>query len=241
MTAKRGGAHNKARIIAVIGSTGMGKGWHIKTDLLPKLKQVFIWSPLEFSDNYAGVVGVRPVSRIGDLIEEGRAGRSVVFVPSDDPKVMAAEFQLFCRAVWHFDGAAVEVEELAGVTSPSHAVPPWKKLSTQCRHKGMTLIGASQRPAQIDKDFLGGTTEIRCFRLMYENDAKVMAAVLRVDWRHIMDLPDHHFIHRNMSKRVNIYGAMTGERFKSLEDMAGVVTPAKTTISAKKVSRPAPG
>lgn len=218
------GTHNKARIVAVIGASGMGKGWYIKSELLPTMGQTFVFSPLEETDKYGDVLRVKPTRSIADLIEAGKSGKSAVFVPSNDAKAMSAEFGLFCRSTWHFPGCCAHVEELSNVTTPSWAPPPWKKLSTACRHRGMALIGSSQRPAQIDKDFLGNCTDIRCFRLMYENDAKVMGGVLRLgkDWPLIMDLPDYHFIHRDMSKRVNVYGSMTGERFASIHDMVGL-------------------
>lgn len=230
------GSLNKANIFAVIGATGTGKGWYIKTKILPLAGRVFVWSPLEESDNYSAILKVKPLRGfpgIRGLIDAWMAGKSAVFVPSNNPKLMKEEFLLFCRAAWHFKGAAIHVEELSNVTSPTHAVPPWKKLSTACRHQGTMLIGASQRPAQVDKDFLGGVTEIVCFRLMYENDAKVMASVLRVDWRLIMDLPDHHFIHRDTAGRVNTFGNMQGQGFDSLEKMLGKTATAAPQIPAK--------
>jgi len=74
----------------------------------------------------------------------------------------------------------VLVEELSQVTMASWSPPAWRKLSTAGRHKGMKLIGTAQRPASIDKDFLGNCTEIRCYRVNYDNDAKVMADSLNL-------------------------------------------------------------
>src|SRR3990167_3245331 len=74
------GAHNKARIIAVVGATGTGKGRYIKTELLPQIAaQVVVWSALERSDNYAGILRVPATESLADMIAAWRAGKSAVY------------------------------------------------------------------------------------------------------------------------------------------------------------------
>jgi hypothetical protein len=227
VTSKRtGGAHNSARIIAVVGASGMGKGRYIKTELLPTFRgPVMVWSPLEKSDNYAAILGVPAVSDLGSVIAAWRAGKSSVFVPPLNPKTIAAVFSLFCRAAWHMPGAVILVEELSRVTSPSYAPPAWRDLSTAGRHQGLTLVGTCQRPAQVDKDFFGNCTEIRCLRVNYENDARVMADILRVDQGSLRELPKFGYVHRVMDERRNVAGVL------------GESLPAQPKI---KVSKPKP-
>lgn len=210
MTVKRtGGAHNKARIIAVVGASGTGKGRYIKTELLPTFRgPVIAWSPLEKSDNYAAVMGVPAVADLGSVVAAWRAGKSSVFVPPVNPKAIAETFSLFCRAAWHMPGAVILVEELSRVTTPSYAPPAWRDLSTAGRHQGLTLIGTCQRPAQVDKDFFGNCTEIRCLRVNYENDARVMSGVLRIDPAQLLDLPDFAYAHRYLGERRNVFGVL---------------------------------
>ena len=43
------------------------------------------------------------------------------------------------------------------------------------RHKGLKVIGASQRPASIDKDFLGNCMAIHIGRLAYAEDVRAVA------------------------------------------------------------------
>jgi hypothetical protein len=204
------GAHNRAKIIGVVGASGTGKGCFIKTELLPAIKgPAMVWSPLESSDGYAGILGVKATASIPELIGAWRAGRSAVYQPPTNPKLITSRFDLFCRAVWHMTGAAVIVEELSRVTTASYAPPSWKNLSTAGRHQGLTLVGACQRPSQVDKDFFGNCTEIRCFRVNYENDAKTMAQVLRVKPGDLLELPDLHYIHRMLATRENSTGILT--------------------------------
>lgn len=200
------GASN-AQIVAVIGASGQGKGVYIKQRLKEqKWPAILVWSPLEETDGYAGVIAGVAVSSVKALTDALVAGkRRLVLAPKGDLK---KAFDDFCRVAWLCTNACIVVEELSQVTSPSWAPAAWKKLSTAGRHKGLTLIGASQRPAQVDKDFLGNCTEIRCYGLRYETDAKVMAGVLRVKANDLMDLPQFHYMHRDMYARETVSGVV---------------------------------
>lgn len=216
MAGPRIGAHNKARIIGVVGASGTGKGCYIKTELLPAISgPVVVWSPLESSDNYGAILGVRATASLPDVIDAWKARQSAVYMPPANQKLIGTRFDLFCRAVWHMTGAVIIVEELSRVTTASHAPPSWKNLSTAGRHQGLTLVGACQRPSQVDKDFFGNCTEIRCFRVNYENDAKTMAQVLRVGYAEMLELPDLHYIHRMLATRENSTGVLTPPQNKS--------------------------
>jgi hypothetical protein len=102
------------------------------------------------------------------------------FQPSFDDKTRKQQFDIFCKAAVHAGNVALIVEELSFVTSPSFAPAGWKMVSSVGRHKGLRVVGASQRPAQVDKAFWSNCTEIHCGFLNYEADQKVMAQVLGV-------------------------------------------------------------
>lgn len=228
------GTANDAKIIAVIGASGVGKSSFIKADLLkPAMRSsagLLIWSPLEKTDNYAGFCRGVTVRKVSDLVQAIKAGkRAVVYVPSGDDKSVKRQFDLFCRIAWELTGWTILVEELSRVTMPSWSPPAWRNLSTAGRHQGLTLIGVTQRPANVDKDFLGNCSEIRCYRVNYDNDAKVMADALGLEdeWRPtgpggraqrhkamkiIRELPKYEFFHKNpdLSIRRGINAAPTG-------------------------------
>lgn len=209
------GTKNKAKIYAVIGASGTGKSSYIKGELLRNYSRLLVWSPLEKTDQYAAFCKGFTVHKITDLVGAVQAGRkAIVYVPSGDDKAVKRQFDFFCRIVWELVGATVLVEELSRVTMPSWSPPAWRNLSTAGRHQGLTIIGVSQRPAQIDKDFLGNCTEVRCYRVNYDNDAKVMADTLGLpdEWRAtgpggrpqrvkamklVRELPNFEFIHKN--------------------------------------------
>jgi len=206
---------------AVIGATGVGKSSFIKGEKLRKYDRLLVWSPLEETDDYQSFCGGEVTDRVSEFVQAVKGGvKSVIFVPSGKDSLIKAQFDHFCRVAWLLPGSHVLVEELSGVTMPSYAPPAWKKLSTAGRHKGLTIIGASQRPAHIDKDFLGNCSEIRCYRVNYDADAKVMADSLKIPTIYETDpktrkpvaikpmeqirmLPDFEFFHKNRNLSVS--------------------------------------
>lgn len=211
------GTSNNAQIIAVIGASGNGKGLYVKERLRKWRGAILVWSPLEKTDGYAGVIGGEAVTSIAELVKAIKAGKKrLVMVPLDRKKKDLDEtFDRFCRVAWELQGWCIVVEELSRVTSPSWAPPAWKDLSTAGRHQGLEVIGTSQRPAQVDKDFLGNCSEIRCYGLIYPNDAEAMAGAMRIGESPraganvLLDLPQFHYWHRDVRAKKNVQGVVS--------------------------------
>ncbi|WP_373986987.1 hypothetical protein [Duganella sp. BuS-21] len=187
---------NEARITACIGSTGSGKGVYIKNYWLKKSdKRLLIW---DYMREYAPFV-TQVSEKLGPVIESLKEKQfQAAFLPSYDDKTRAQQFDIFCKAAVHAGDVALVVEELSFVTSPSFAPAGWKMVSSIGRHKGLRVIGASQRPAQVDKAFWSNCTEIHCGFLMYEPDQKVMAKVLGVTIDEIQSLKPLEYFHKNV-------------------------------------------
>lgn len=178
---------NKAAIMAVLGASGSGKSTFIKREIRkPAVKRrLLIWDPMR---EY-GAHG-RTVTTAGELVEAiGAEKFAIVFQPSGDPKLRVRQFDLVCRAALAAGRLTLVVEELRFVTTPSRAPLGWAQVCLTGRHAGLTVYGASQRPASIDKDFLGNCTRIRTGRLAYPADEKAVAAAARVDVSEIPTAP----------------------------------------------------
>ena len=196
-------------ITGVIGASQTGKGVYCHARLArPHSGITLVWSPLEHpagNDRYAEVLKCGKVSSIPALVDAIKSGaRAVVFVPVQElrpdgrpeARPYDRQFDRFCRVAAALRSCRVLVEELSRVTLASWAPASWKNLSTAGAHAGLELIGTAQRPAQIDKDFLGNCTEIRCYRVNSGNDARTMQDSMGVPWSELMDLPTLHYWHR---------------------------------------------
>lgn len=195
---------NSAEVIAVIGATGSGKGVYIKRYALKKSdKRLVIW---DYMREYSAFVDLI-TDKLGVAIQAIKAGQfRIAFQPSFDDKIRAQQFDLFCKAAVHAGNLRLVIEELAFVTAPTHAPAGWKMATSVGRHKGLRIIGASQRPAQVDKAFWSNCTEIHCGFLNHEPDQKVMASALCVKIDDIKGLEPLQYIHRNVRTKENVMG-----------------------------------
>jgi hypothetical protein len=195
---------NSADLIAVIGATGSGKGVHIKYYELKKSeKRLAIW---DYMREYSPFTDIQTDKISAALSAMAAKQFRIAFQPSFDDKVRAQQFDLFCKAAVAVGDLRVVIEELAFVTTPSFAPPGWKMATSIGRHKGLRIIGASQRPAQVDKAFWSNCTEIHCGFLNYEADQKTMAQALGVPISDIQALKPLEFIHKNVRTKEIKFG-----------------------------------
>lgn len=184
------GVTAKPQFEAFIGATGSGKGVSVGRRLRQlRPARLLFWDPRDEYREWA-----EPVTSVSDLAARLNAARdkgfALRFVPGAAVDLETA-FSMVCKAAFvagKFGGLVFVVEELSSVTKPSYAPPAWKVISTQGRHRGIHVLGCAQRPTNIDKDFLGACTTVRCFQLGYDSDVQTMAKELRVPVDLVADL-----------------------------------------------------
>lgn len=170
---------NKPNIEAYVGASGSGKGVSINRRLAElQPARMILWDPrAEYAKHARAVSSLADL--VGDVKRAGAAGPiRVRFVPGGATKLEDA-FAIVCRLAFAAGNLVFVAEELSDVTRPSWSPPAWRRVCTQGRHAGLHVLGATQRPALIDKTFLANCTRVRCFQLGYDSDIKAMAAELR--------------------------------------------------------------
>lgn len=201
------GVSAKAHIEAVLGVSGSGKSSYVKGLLERKLPaRLIVFDPEEEWTAFG-----TPTRRLDDVLNGARAAGSKgpmrsIFIPSPDPKTAVAQFDTLCRIAFYWERLTFIVDELKSVTSPSRSPVGWGMLTGRGRKRGIVIYGLSQRPASIDKDFLGNCNFVRSGRLTYREDQKAVAGVLHVPESDIGALPDLAWIRRDMSTGVTTRG-----------------------------------
>lgn len=168
---------NRPSIRAYVGATGSGKGVSVREYLKSqKPPRLLVWDPLgEYG--YACKVVTSDLAVVAR--ELAKPTSSVAFYPGPDARKFPDKFGIWCRMAWSAGNLEALVEELSDVTSASFAPQPWARLVRQGRHRGLRLVGCTQRPAKVDKDFLGNATYVRVFQLSWPDDVQVMAKCVR--------------------------------------------------------------
>lgn len=171
------GVLNKPRIEAYIGASGSGKGVSINRRLQElKATRLLIWDPRDEYGKWAPKY--TSCAELLGAFKHAKGGAiRARFVPGGAMKLEDA-FDFVCKLAFNAGSLVFLAEELSDVTTASRAPASWRQVITQGRHKALHVIGAAQRPALIDKTFLGNCTYIRCFTLRYREDRAAMARAI---------------------------------------------------------------
>lgn len=180
----------KADIRCALGAPGTGKSHYTKAEIA-KAKRCLVW---DLEDEYEGIEAVTVQGLARRLHQAGAGAFKVRVIPDTDAGKRQVEFDLVCRAIMAIGKMTFVAEELRFVTQPSKAPAGWAAITLRGRKRGVKVIGTSQRPASIDKDFLGSATLIRCGALSYPEDRKAVAAVMGIDAEEIEKLEGHQAI-----------------------------------------------
>ncbi len=182
-------ALKRADIRAFVGATGSGKGVGIHEHLrAAKPDRLIVFDPMH---EYGALGTVVPtVIKLIDGMR--RASFRLIWQPDDetdyDSKAFKAQFAFFCRAAFKAGDLMMLVEELELVTRPTWAPAAWRNCTKRGRHEGLTILAATQRPADADKAFWSSCTYIRCHALRETEDGQRMAKVLKVPYEQIEKL-----------------------------------------------------
>lgn len=182
------GNQKQAHFVAIIGATGCGKTHELKRRLGQKKRpRTLIWSPKEALDGYVNFYpSSLKTSSIAEVLQVVKtAGKSggfhVVFVPTLNQKKDMAAFDVFCKIALASGNLALIVEELHSVTQASNAPDGWRKVNFMGRGYGLDVFGLSQRPASVDKAFMGSLSFLHVGRLPHPPDQKAIGEVLNID------------------------------------------------------------
>jgi hypothetical protein len=190
------GAPKPAPLVAAIGARQTGKTKWMQQQLRrARPARLLVWDPMEEFAEFGTVFSSR--AKLAEHLG-ARTAFAAVYRPGDALERYPALFDWFCRLAWAAGELHLVVDELADVTAPSRAPAKWSAITRKGRHRGIAATAASQRPASIDKDFLGNCTFIHCGRLNYGGDLDVMARHLGVGADELAGLADLHFVERNM-------------------------------------------
>lgn len=200
---------NTASIVAVLGASGSGKSTFIKRQITKaRPARLLIWDPMQEYGEFGQCVA--SLGELVAMITSAKRNRfALVFRPSHDEKQRAKQFDVFCGIAMAAGQLVLVVEELKFVTKPSWAPVRWAQVTMTGRHKGLKVIGASQRPASIDKDFLGNCTVIHTGRLAYAEDVRAVAKGMQIDEAAIAALLPLDWIEKNMQTGQITRGTLT--------------------------------
>jgi len=106
----------------------------------------------------------RAVRSLAEMLNATRSSERAFrlrYVPRGTDRELAARFGAFCALAYSSGDLVMVVEELQRVTTPSWAPAEWSDCTLRGRHRRLSIVGMSQRPASVDKNFFSMATFIR--------------------------------------------------------------------------------
>jgi len=176
-----------ADIIALFGGSGSGKSF-LARKITKNDKRLLIFDVMgEYGDH---AKTAHSMSQMVQMMK--KSSFRIAFQPRF--ATLAQDFAAFCRISYLAGNLRVLVEELNTVTEANRAPPDWRNITSRGRHRGMHVIGISQRPAGVDKDFIANATQGAAGRLRYEADQKALMPVLGRDAVKLGQIPPRKFM-----------------------------------------------
>ena len=176
---------HKADVRAYLGKTGGGKTTALLHDINTlNPARMIVW---DYKHEYK-MQSFSCIDTLYDHVCENKTFQLSFHVDQLNRENRARDFDFICDLAYAARACLV-VEELQFVTEASRAPDAWSRVCTTGRKVGMIVMGTSQRPARMDKDFLGNCSHITCCGLGYEDDAATVAKSLPgITPQQLMDL-----------------------------------------------------
>lgn len=158
----------------MLGVTGSGKSTKAR-ELLNSFQRAFVVLPGEdpaFED-YG-----RQAETLPQIAAWSGASSFRIRYVSEHPLA----FEWICRLAWERQNCVVMVDEIHNFVPNIHGgIPPWfKKIVLRGRHRNVSIIGISQRPANVHNDFLSeaAAQQLFVFRLAFPTDLDALKKIV---------------------------------------------------------------
>jgi len=213
---------SKALTIAAFGARGTGKTAWVKQQIArAKTPRLMVWDYKH--DHALATVGTPFVNwaKFVHACKQPTFQARYLVSPDHDPH---EQFDAFCALAWREGNLLMFVDELAEVTKANKAPGTWRKCVNVGRSydngkKCLSIIGASQRPAEVDKSFLANCDVIHTGRLGDIADAKRFAQSWGIGADELVNLPDLSWVEKradspNISRGVLVFSQNVASRKK---------------------------
>jgi len=140
--------------IFLCGSEGCGKGHQAKIISKPETRLVVWDTPADWQPARTKIHGDIRKLRAALLRPHFR----IAFRP--DIYELKNQFDEFNKLVFAVGRMTAIYDELNMVTIPNHTPPSFMNMTSRSRHRGIKMIGMTQRPSETGKSFISNATEI---------------------------------------------------------------------------------
>lgn len=161
-------------MIFVSGQRGSGKSYWVK-DHLRGLTRYLLYDTMGEYGPAAGPCFVEIDELIDYLVpyENGGGFFEAVFAPIED-----SDFETFCEVGLALGNVCVIIEEVDQFATPYYTPLAFQKMIKRGRHRGVNVLGVSQRPASVSRLLTSQTTRFIVFRMFEPKDITYYKSII---------------------------------------------------------------
>lgn len=196
----------KALTIAVFGARGTGKtAWIKQRYKRERTPRLMVW---DFKNDPSLEDLGTAYTSLPALITALRAKTFQVRYIVNHQRDIHQQFEIFCQAAWEASCLEMFVDELPEVTKANKAPPAWRRCVNVGRdyrdskgvRKWLAICGAAQRPAEVDKSFIGNADVIHTGRIGNAVDADKLGKEIGCPAGLLLSLPDLSWVEKDSAK-----------------------------------------
>lgn len=173
-------------VITVLGQRGSGKSSWVQKKL-PSFPRFILVDTL---GEYSGFRVVTDKQELFDLVWNKHQGIMQIIYNSIEDE----DFGFVCSLVEEIEDIILVVEEVDNYCTPMQIPVELKRLLKYGRHKGISMVFVSRRPAEINRLITSQTQRYICFTMIEPSDIRYMSSVIGHQAKDLPSLPKLQYI-----------------------------------------------
>jgi hypothetical protein len=180
---------NKADIITVLGQSGSGKSSWVQARLA-SLPRFILWDTL---GEYVGFTVCESRAELYKHITKRSTGLfQVIYNGTDENEEESMDW--ICQLVEQIENLCFIVEEVDQYASPGVIPAGLRSLLKRGRHRGISMVFVTRRPAEVNRLITAQSKRFVLFRVVEPNDLRYLRTFVGDHALTLPDLPELSFL-----------------------------------------------
>lgn len=175
--------NNKIRkITLIVGKTGYGKSYFLKTKILPSLERVIIFDLMnEYNEdndfNSSGYIYINDIENFREYLSDNYDNEQLKIIVTLDSH---EEYEFALQLCNILINVTIVIEEINNFSNAYGNTPELEKIIRFGRHRSLSIIGVTQRFSDLSLLLRNNLDNLIIFNLTAPNDIKYLSELFYI-------------------------------------------------------------